>query len=212
MSWPAAIASPVSITVHMGHDETYTGPSSGNALDLATDLIDWLNHPARGFAFGFNLSWFQYQGGVAVLLYSSGIFDLTVNSGTNSLHIDDCTFATTTQGSQPADGTWSPPALRLPPLWAKSGGAVMARTLALGAPLRVDATYGSTVKAATLQAFARAVDMVRLAQIYSDLDGEANTVTFADTTGVETALRCEAYDASRQDDVYTVTIPIWQEV
>lgn len=215
MAWLAfdcPIVTPVSITITCGATDTYTGLSSGNAVQLAQDLLDWANHPARGFTFGFSLTWFDYLSGRAAILYSGGLFDLTVNSGTNSLHLPDVTFSSDCTGTLPADGTWAPRQTRLPPLWAKVGAAQMSRTLTLGAPLRVDASHGSTCKAASLQAFADARDMVRLSAIFDQLDGLTTGLTFTDNSNVQTQLRWESYDATRQDDIYTVTLPIWQEV
>lgn len=212
MAFDCPISTQVSITVTCGATDTYTGPASGNALTLAQDFLDWLNHPSRGFTFGFSLAWFEYLSGRAAIIYTSGLFDLTVNSGTNSLHLPDVTFSSESTGTLPADGTWSPKQTRLPPLWAKVGAASMSRTLTLGAPLRVDASHGSTCKAASLQAFADARDMVRLSALFEQLDGLTTALTFTNNAGTQTQLRWESYEATRQDDIYTVTMPIWQEV
>lgn len=213
-AFDCAIAASVVFDITFGGvTETYTGPTSGNAVALAVDLESWIEDAGRGWApKTATINWYQDTGGVLCNLSASSPFSLTYISGTNSLRLEDCAAAFNTVGLIPADGTWSPYLVRLPPLWAKVGTGTASRNMSQGGPLRADATHGTTVKAAALQAFCHSVDVVRLSSVIQDTDGLTTAVLFCDDDGTETALRWEPYSETRLDDVYTVTLQIWQEV
>lgn len=192
--------------------ETYTSTGTGDALTLATEIADWFADAGRTWApKTMAVSWAAGTAGARCTIAASANFDLTI-SGTNPLHLPGALGSDSCTSNADCDGTWIATRMILPPLWARVGEGSTPRGLSLGGALRADQSHGTTVKAATLQAFCTARQAMRLTDLIADCIGLAPTLTYVAESGAETELAWELPDAIRLDAVCTVTIPIRQEV
>lgn len=193
--------------------ESFTSSGAGTAIELATEICAWFADAGRSWApKTMTASWSAGTAGAQVMLIANTNFDLTIPSGTNPLHLSGALGSSTTQSTADCDGTWIALRMVLPPLWAQVAGGSTPRALGLGGAVRADATHGTTIRAATLQAFCTPRQCVRLSALIAAQIGQSATMVYAAESGAETELVWDVPESTRLDAVSTITIPIRQEV